>query len=121
MPSSPVAKTVRPKRDDLDEAWTAESAPANSPEPGREDSALAVRAEMVVRAASSSAAEKNPPAPMKISSQPYQQPGRRLRAMAPSNLHAPSAMPPMNAAITASTAGISCPSPVAIIFDQTIW
>src|SRR5438876_995671 len=37
------------------------------------------------------------------------------------NAHAPSAMPPMNAAITASTAGISCPSPIAIILDQTIW
>ena len=37
-----------------------------------------------------------------------------------SSLQAPSAMPPMNAQSTARTAGISWPSPVANIFDQTI-
>ena len=67
-----------------------------------------------------SVAEKNPHAPMRISKQPYQDPGDRLRAMSRSSVQAPSAMPPMKAQSTASTAGISWPSPVENIFDHTI-
>src|SRR6266513_2014102 len=56
MPSRPVAKTVRPKRDDVNGGEAAEFRRVNSVESGEESSALALRADRAVRAPSSRAA-----------------------------------------------------------------
>ncbi len=63
----------------------------------------------------------NAHAPMVSSNPPSQKPARALRGMKRSSPHAPSAMPAMKAAMMASIAGISCPSPVENIFAHTSW